>query len=166
MAKSRLAMRKEAEAAEALGLDEESTKKSTKKAAKKTTKKTTKKSAKKSTRKTARAERKRLSWGIFSSTAKEEARFSYDQREAAEEKLAALLARGKRLYFLQPIKEPLSAAPVPETIPADEEEDEVVKKVVDPDAEDDDDAEVEETLPSEGGDFSAVGEEDEDPNEG
>ena len=159
MAKSRLALRREAEAVEAREGDGTAAAKATKKKA------TKKKAAKKSTRKSARVERKRLSWGVFSSTAKEEARFTYDQKEAAEEKLAQLLGRGKRLYFLQPIKEPLSASPVPEPIPADEEEDELVKKPVDPDAEEDEDADLEDALPSEGGDFSSVGDEDEDPNE-
>lgn len=162
MAKSRLALRREAEAVEAA--EEAAPKKAATKAAKKSaTKKAAKK--KKATRKSARTERKRLSWGVFSSTAKEEARYTYDQKDQAEEKLAQLLGRGKRLYFLQPIKEPLSASPVPEPIPADEEEDEVVAKVVDPDAEDDEDAEVDDTLPSQKDDFSAVGDEDEDPNE-
>ena len=164
MAKSRLALRREAEAVEARGGDEEVAEAPAKATKKKATKK--KAAKRKTTRKTAKTERKRLSWGVFSSTAKEEARFPYDQKDAAEEKLAALLGRGKRLYFLQPIKEPLSASPTPEPIPADEEDDEVVAKVIDPDAEEDEDAEVEETLPSEGGDFSAVGDEDEDPNEG
>ena len=163
MAKSRLALRREAEAVEAA--EEAAPKKAASKATKKTATKKAAKKKKKTTRKSARTERKRLSWGVFSSTAKEEARFSYDQKEQAEEKLAQLLGRGKRLYFLQPIKEPLSASPVPEAIPADEEEDEVVAKVVDPDAEDDEDAEVDDTLPSQKDDFSAVGDEDEDPNE-
>ena len=162
MAKSRLALRREAEAVEARDADATTEDAPAKASKKKATKK--KAAKKKATRKSARTERKRLSWGVFSSTAKEEARFPYDQKEQAEEKLAQLLGRGKRLYFLQPIKEPLSASPVPEPIPADEEEDELVKKPVDPDAEEEDD-EITDTLPSESDDFSSVGDEDEDPNE-
>ena len=140
-------LRAEADAAEALGLDD-------KKPAKKATKK---KAATKRTRKTAKAERKRLSWGIFSGTLKEEARFPYDQKEEAEAKLEALLARGRRLYFLQPIKESLSAQAA---ILADEEpdEDEDAPKAVDPDAEPDDD-EVEEL---EEADPPFAGEDDDD----
>ena len=52
---------------------------------------------------------------------KEEARFPYDQKEAAEEKLDQLRAKAtKKLYFLQPVKEPLSDSAVaasPETEP-------------------------------------------------
>jgi len=57
-------------------------------------------------------ERKRLIWGIFSGSFKEEARFPYDQRAAAEERLEQLRAKGKRSYFIQQIKEviPASAA--------------------------------------------------------
>lgn len=62
--------------------------------------------AKKPTRrKTKLADRKRLSWGVFSGTLKEEARFPYDQKAAAEEKLEQLRSKGKKLYFIQPIKE-------------------------------------------------------------
>lgn len=90
--------RAEAEAAEAL--EKSGAKKTKKKAAKrKTTRKTSKS-----------AERRRLVWGVFSGTLKEEARFPFDQKAEAEAKLEQLRSRGKRLYFLQPIKEPLSAA--------------------------------------------------------
>jgi hypothetical protein len=63
--------------------------------------------AKKTTtrKKTKAPERKKLIWGVFSSTMKEEARFPYDQRAAAEERLEQLRAKGKRMYFIQPIKE-------------------------------------------------------------
>lgn len=96
---SRAAKRAEAEAAEAL--EQSGTKKAKKKKAAK--RKTTRKSTK-------ATERRRLVWGVFSGTLKEEARFPYDQKAEAEAKLEALRSRGKRLYFLQPIKEPLSAA--------------------------------------------------------
>ena len=141
-------LRAEAEAAEALGLDDKKAVK--KKAAKK-------KAATKRTRKSAKTERKRLSWGILTGTLKEEARFPYDQKEAAEEKLAALLAKGRRLYFMQPIKENLSAEAPPPVDPLEEDE-ENRPKVVDPDAEPDED-EVEEV---EEADPPFAGEDDED----
>jgi hypothetical protein len=51
--------------------------------------------------------RKRLLWGVFSSSLKEEGRFPYADRDAAESRAADLAARHKRTYFVQPIKEPL-----------------------------------------------------------
>jgi hypothetical protein len=56
--------------------------------------------------------RKRLIWGIFSSTMKEEGRFAYGDREAAEARMEELAAKYKRTYFIQPIKEPIPEAPV------------------------------------------------------
>jgi hypothetical protein len=66
-------------------------------------------------KKTKAPERKKLIWGVFSSTMKEEARFPYDQRAAAEERLEQLRSKGKRMYFIQPIKElvTVSAAAAP-----------------------------------------------------
>lgn len=58
------------------------------------------------------AQRKRLVWGIFSGSMKEEARFPYDQRAAAEEKLEQLRGKSKKMYFLQPIKEVMADAPI------------------------------------------------------
>jgi hypothetical protein len=51
--------------------------------------------------------RKRLVWGVFSSSMKEEGRFPYGEREAAEARAMDLAARHKRTYFVQPIKEPV-----------------------------------------------------------
>lgn len=51
--------------------------------------------------------RKRMLWGVFSSSMKEEGRFPYADREAAEARATDLAARHKRTYFVQPIKEPL-----------------------------------------------------------
>ncbi|MBD3672084.1 MAG: hypothetical protein HUJ26_01045 [Planctomycetaceae bacterium] len=91
-----------------------------KKAAKKTAKKTTatkkkkkkKKSKRKSRSKKAVAEaRKRLVWGVFSSSMKEEARFPYDQRKEAEKKLEQLSSKSKKPFFIQPIKEIINEAP-------------------------------------------------------
>ena len=51
--------------------------------------------------------RKRLLWGVFSSSLKEEGRFPYAEKDAAEARAADLAAKHKRTYFVQPIKEPL-----------------------------------------------------------
>src|SRR5436190_1561372 len=51
--------------------------------------------------------RKRLLWGVFSSSLKEEGRYPYADRDAAEARAADLAAKHKRTYFVQPIKEPL-----------------------------------------------------------
>lgn len=95
---SRLAKRREAEAAESQGVSK--TKKKRKAARKKGT----------TVRRKAKAtERKRLIWGVFSGSLKEEARFPYDQKAEAEAKLEQLRSRGKKMYFIQPIKEVISA---------------------------------------------------------
>ena len=52
--------------------------------------------------------RKRLLWGVFSSSMKEEGRFPYADREGAESRAVDLAARHKRTYFVQPNKEPLA----------------------------------------------------------
>ena len=135
MAKSRLSMRREVEAADAAEETTTSSKKKTvkKKVAKKKTvkKKTVKKKVakkkvaekkaakKKATRKkspTTRARkakevapRRRLVWVVYSSTMREEGRFLYHERDKADAKLEQLLARGKRRYFIQPIKERLDS---------------------------------------------------------
>ena len=54
------------------------------------------------------AQRKRLVWAVFSGSMKEEARFPYDQRAAAEEKAEQLRAKSKKMYFIQPVKEVIS----------------------------------------------------------
>ncbi|MBM81986.1 MAG: hypothetical protein CMJ78_15555 [Planctomycetaceae bacterium] len=99
---SRLELRKQVEAAEAEGAPA--------KKKKVTRKKTTR--AKRTREKT--PERKKLVWGVFSGSMKEEARFAYEERDAAEEKLEQLRSKGKKLYFIQPIKvvitEPVGAA--------------------------------------------------------
>ena len=97
---SRIQKRREVEAAEARP---EKKKRAAATGAKKTT----------SRKKTKAPERKRLIWGVFSGTLKEEARFPYDQRAAAEERLEQLRAKGKKMYFIQPIKEVLPDAPAP-----------------------------------------------------
>ena len=107
---SRLQKRREIEAAES---QSESDVKDSKAAKASTSKKKTAapKKAKVSRKKVKVAERKRLYWGVFSGSLKEEARFPYDQKAQAEERLEQLLAKGKKLYFIQPIKESLNAIP-------------------------------------------------------
>lgn len=97
---SRLAKRREVEAAEARPAKEKKTKAVA--------------GAKKPAvrKKTKAPERKRMIWGVFSGTMKEEARFPYDQRAAAEERLEVLRSKGKKMYFIQPIKEPITAASI------------------------------------------------------
>jgi hypothetical protein len=107
---SRLDKRKEVEAAEALGSTGTEKKKARKKSAKKAATTTTKR---KSRKKSASLERRRLVWGVFSSSMKEEARFPYDQRKEADEKIEQLMAKGKKMYFVQPIKELIPDAPPP-----------------------------------------------------
>lgn len=155
MAKSRLSMRREVEAAEAA---EASTtkKKATRKTAGDKTEGATKKRAKKGDsdsaapkkRKAAKPrtkrakeamQRRRLIWVVYSSTMREEGRFLYHEKDKADELLATLLGRGKRRYFLQPMKEALNAdgTPVITAAPAivvDDVDDDEVKVEVDVDA--------------------------------
>ena len=51
--------------------------------------------------------RMRACWGVFDGGMKEVAVFDYNQRAAAEEKLAALLGKQKGVYFLQIVKQPM-----------------------------------------------------------
>ena len=115
MAKSRLSKRREAEAAEAA----EAAPKKKKKAAKK---KAAKKKATTARSRRAKdvAPRRRLVWVVYSSTMREEGRYLYHERNKAQEKLDQLLAKGKRRYFIQPIKEPLDSEgnPMTEEAPA------------------------------------------------
>ena len=53
-------------------------------------------------------------WGVFDASMKQVAVFDYNQRAAADEKLAQLLAKQKGTYFLQIVKEPM-----PEPAPAE-----------------------------------------------
>ena len=124
---SRLEMRRQAEAAEA---EEKSSPK--KKATKK--KKATRK------KKSAKADvRRRLVWGVFTGSMKEESRFPYDQRDAAVERIEQLRAKNaKKLYFIQPVKEPLDAETVVAKVPADETADLDDETVNSDDTEDED----------------------------
>lgn len=113
---SRLEKRREMEAAEGL-----ESSKGKKKAAKK--KATKKKAAKKRTRtKVKAAARKRLLWGVFNGNMKEEGRFPYFDRAAAEERIEKLKQKSpKKLFFIQPIKEEITE-PVPESTEESAEE--------------------------------------------
>ena len=59
--------------------------------------------------------RVRARWGVFDAGMKQVAIFDYNQRAAADEKLADLLARKKGIHFLQIVKEPM-----PEPVPVAE----------------------------------------------
>jgi hypothetical protein len=163
MAKSRLSMRREVEAAEAAEAGTTS-KKATRKTSAEKAEGTTKKRARKSDtdpaapkkRKAAKPrtkrakeamQRRRLIWVVYSSTMREEGRFLYHEKEKADELLATLLGRGKRRYFMQPMKEALNAdgTPVvtsgPVIVPDDIDEDDI-KVEVDVEAVDDVDIDV------------------------
>jgi hypothetical protein len=106
---SRIQKRKEMEAAGARGATKGDA-----------TKKKVKRARAPSRRKAKAAERKRLFWGVFSGSLKEEARFPYDQRAAAEERLEMLKAKGKKNFFIQPIKEVITS-PIPAAAEAEAE---------------------------------------------
>jgi hypothetical protein len=53
-------------------------------------------------------------WGVFDGGARQVAIFDYNQRSAADGKLAEMLARNKGIYYLQAVKEPM-----PESVPAE-----------------------------------------------
>lgn len=61
--------------------------------------------------------RMRARWGVFDGGMKPVAMFDYNQRAAADAKLADMLARGKGTYILQIIKEPMPE-PAPAAAPA------------------------------------------------
>ena len=103
---SRLELRKQAEAADKGAAAEETSKKKKAKEPKK------KAPARAKRTKAKIVVRKRLIWGIFSSTMKEEGRFAYGDREAAEARVEDLAQKYKRTYFIQPIKEPIAEVPV------------------------------------------------------
>ena len=138
MARSRLELRREAEAAEARQKPGKETEAKGKKAAAK------KAPAKRASRSKAKAVvRKRLVWVIYSGSMKEEGRFPYDQRTAAEERMEVLRSKSKKLYFLQPVKEVIGEGPsIPASASADEE-DEAPRTKVKTAAEDEEEEEEE-----------------------
>lgn len=107
-----------------------------------TAKKATAKKGTKSTvarkRKVKAPERKRLMWGVFSGTLKEEGRFLWNEKDKAEERLALLRSKSKKLYFIQPIKESISdsARPADEVAPILEDEEEILDDEAVADADD------------------------------
>jgi len=54
--------------------------------------------------------RMRAFWCVYNGSMKEVALFDYNQRAAAEAKLAAMLEKKKGMYFLQIVKQPMPAA--------------------------------------------------------
>jgi hypothetical protein len=54
--------------------------------------------------------RMRALWCIYDGGMKEVALFDYNQRNAAEERLAVLLGKHKGVYFLQIVKQPMRVA--------------------------------------------------------
>ena len=58
--------------------------------------------------------RMRARWGVFDAGMKQLAIFDYNQRAAADDKLADLIAKKKGSYFLQIVKEPM-----PDPVPGD-----------------------------------------------
>ena len=90
--------------------------------------------------------RKRLVWVVYSGSMKEEGRFPYDQKAAAEEKIEQLKLKSKKLYFIQPVKEIIGADGVavpiaPASIDLDDEPVKPKKKVVKSDDDEDGDSE-------------------------
>ena len=114
---SRMELRRQHEAAEQY---EEAGRKLGSKTARKTSarrKTTTRKRADKV------APRKLLMWAVYNGSLKEEGRYTYAEREKAEEKLEALRAKAvKKLYFLQPIKVPLGDAAAAGVVLDDEDD--------------------------------------------
>ena len=136
MASKRMEMRKQVEAAEARGTSAEAPKKAKKATGTKTKRVKEKVQA-----------RKRLIWVVYNGSMKEEGRFPYDQRAAAEEKIELLRQKSKKMYFIQPLKEIIGEAPgSTKLVTAEIEEEEVKapKKVVAEDDEEEDEEEEEE----------------------
>ena len=135
MASKRLELRKQVEAAEARGTTDEP-KKARKVAAPKVKRVKEKVLA-----------RKRLLWVVYNGSMKEEGRFPFDQRDAAEEKIELLKQKSKKMYFIQPLKEVIGEAPgtaSTKLITADIEEEEEVRAIKKPKASDDEEEEEEE----------------------
>jgi hypothetical protein len=55
-------------------------------------------------------------WGVFDASMKQVAIFDYNQRAAADQKVADLAAKKNGIFFLQLVKEPM---PEPEAAPAE-----------------------------------------------
>ena len=151
---SRLDKRKEFEAAEALGVDAK-TEKGAKRKRVAAVAGAKKKPVKKKPR-TKPVERRRIVWVIFNNTQKEEDRFPFDQKKAAEERIEVLRSKSKRLYWLQAVKE-LIGAPPPGTVA-----DDIYKETYVPEVEVEEEVEVELELEAEDEEEEEEEEEDDD----
>lgn len=58
-------------------------------------------------------------WGVFDACVKQVAIFDYNQRAAADRKLAELLGRNKGLYYLNPVKVSMPEPPPAQAITVD-----------------------------------------------
>jgi hypothetical protein len=177
MAKSRIAMRREVEAAEAAeAAAGASSPKKTRKSAGEKTESTGRKKASKGDKKEAAAkkkkaarprtrrareqmQRRRIVWVVYSNAMREEGRFLFYEKDKAEELLNTLMARGKRRYFMQPVKEQLNAdgTPVVQVVvapPEDDAEDEV-RAVIEPEVAEDLDLDADLELDGEEGEEAA-----------
>lgn len=155
MAGKRLEMRRQAEAAEAMEKDDDDdddveVKKPKRKAAPRKVKEKP-------------VQRRRAVWIIYSSSMREEGRYPYDRKADAEARLEALRLRGKRLYWLQMVKEPIIDGQEVVTVePA--LEDEVSESVLDEEAAPEEGDALEGAL--EGADFGDEEAEEEEEEEG
>ena len=100
---SRMELRKQVEAAESLDAPPKK-------------KKATRKKAATRTRRTREKvpERRKLVWAIFDGSMKEDSRFAFDKLDEAEKRLETLRAKGKKLYFIQRMKEVIAETPAEE----------------------------------------------------
>ena len=164
MAKSRLSMRREVEAAEAAAAETSTKKKAASKAAGEKAEASAKKKAAKGEKEGApkkkkaakprtrrakeAAQRRRIVWVVYSATMREEGRFLYHEKDKADELLASLIERKKRRFFIQQLKETLNPDGTPISIATlttavDEVEEEAVKAEVEAADDIDLDAELE-----------------------
>jgi hypothetical protein len=126
---SRMDLRRMAEAAEARGGDAEEVAAKGKAKAKAVRKP----AAKKTTRRTKEKAipRRMMMWAVYNGNMKEEGRYPYAERKAAEEKIAQLREKSaKKLFFIQPIKVPLGDAAAPVAVRDDIDTDDEPKKAV------------------------------------
>jgi hypothetical protein len=98
---SRLELRKQVEAAESLESAAPKKKKAARKKAATRTRRTREKVP----------ERRKLVWAIFDGSMKEDSRFAFDKLDDAEKRLETLRAKGKKLYFIQRMKEAIAETP-------------------------------------------------------
>ena len=166
MGKSRIGMRREVEAAEAA--EKEAEVEVAKSGKPKTKAATKKKAATKRTREKP-PERKRAVWVIYSNNMKEEGRYPYQDKAAAEERLEQLRQKSKRLYFMQMLKELIIGDSKPVTIvPQIEDEDlqdDIPTRGMPADAEEEPLADAEEDEFGDDEDDDEEGDEDEEPVE-